>query len=418
MTRHRRLSPTCSKLGKQRLSAILLCAALLASAGLARGDEPGFEGSGSAPVGDDVVRARERSLKDAMQRVLEQAVAQAAPEARGRLYQVSARAREYVTTYRMVDESEADGQFRVRIQAQVDLPRLLRDLQVPAGVQKAAPRSLILLCADSQADPEGPGLLRAALAPYGPVLPGACPALDNAAEVTQAMVAAGAQVAVVERIVPGGPAGEVRGTQPSLYGAAATARLSLYRSAGPPAEESRESFGFAESETGAQVAARRSASQGALVGLLPRLWPPGGGEATSGVAVTVEGIAGYGDYQRLIKVFGALPGVGRVAPRGFGAGLKGLRAEVFLETPTPASTLGASLGRTPIPGLRLQVVPESPGKLRVLVAPEDVLPLPPTPSSMNGASLRFALPKNGASLRFALPKNGASLRFALPKEAS
>lgn len=369
------------------VAAAGLWACLSAFSGNAGGDESGFEGSGSAPVVDDVMRARDRSLQEAMQRVLEQAVAQAAPEARGRLYLVSARAREYVTTYRMVEESATDGQFRVRIQAQVDLPRLLRDLQVPAGEGRPTPRSLILLCAEEPGDAEGLGALRSTLSAYGPTLPqGACPAGGQAAnqeasqaasqakKMATAMGAAGAQVGLLVRVASGAPAAEVRGTQPPLYGASATARVGLYRGAGSPLEESRESFGFAESAKDAEQAARRLAGQAALAALLPRLGAPGSTETTTGVAVSLDGVGSYGDYQRLLKVMAAMPGVTRVEPRSFIGGAQGMRVEVQLVTGSPANVLGASLGRTPIPGLRLQVMPEGSGKLQLLVAPEAALP--------------------------------------------
>ena len=365
-------------------AAVGLWACLLGP-GLAQADEQGFEGSGSAKVVDDVMRARDRSLQEAMQRVLEQAVAQAAPEARGRLYLVSARAREYVTTYRMVEESSTDGQFRVRIQAQVDLPRLLRDLQVSGGEGKPAPRSLILLCAEEPGDAEGLLAMRSALSAYGPVLPqSACPA--EGGKMVQAMGAAGAQVGLLLRVTKGGPAAEVRGTQPLLHGASATARIGLYRGAGAPIEESRESFGFGESPNEAEQAARRLAGQAAFSAFSafwPRLGAPGSTEMATGVAVSLDGVASYGDYQRLLKVMGAMPGVSRVEPRSFVAGPQGMRVEAQLWTGSPASVLGASLLRTPIPGLRLQVTPEGPGKLLLLLAPEAALPGSPGPAPAN-----------------------------------
>ena len=61
-------------------------------------------------------------------RALERAVLQVAPEARGRLYVVSGRARQYITSLRVLSEGESGGQLQVRISAQVDVPRLLREI--------------------------------------------------------------------------------------------------------------------------------------------------------------------------------------------------------------------------------------------------------------------------------------------------
>ena len=146
---HQAAARTCRASRGWALALLLLTAPITAAHGQPQGSGPSFAVSAQVPVQDDAARARARALLEAMNQALEQAVTQAAPEARGRLYLLAARARDYITTYRVLEEGESGGQFLLRLEAQVDLPRLLHDLQgtLPASRQASARRAALLLCA-------------------------------------------------------------------------------------------------------------------------------------------------------------------------------------------------------------------------------------------------------------------------------
>lgn len=355
------------------------------------------EGIGVAVVGEDSVRARERAMADAIQRALERAVLQVAPEARGRLYVVSGRARQYITSLRVLSEGESGGQLRVRISAQVDVPRLLRDLRPATGSPaspRVTPRRAVLVCATLPAatTPGGEALLTAALLALredlasGLVLApeSACPAAGAGADAwPRALTHERAAAAVVlDSLTSAQPATLIRGTQPPLFGAAQHLTLTVYTDKGErvsvtPAE-GQDSFGFGDSIEAAQRAAARLAAQRAAEalrtqhrGALPLRSPVDDGAA---LQLTLEGVPSYAAYQALLRTLAALPGVQAVEPQRFSPpeSLVGL-AVVTAQAGGPAE-LGALLSRTPLPGLRVQVMPPEGNKLRVLVAPERALP--------------------------------------------
>src|SRR3954451_18039427 len=107
---------------------------LLAAPALAQ--EPMFEALGQAPiVAGDRVRARERALDEALRQAVEQATATVlepaelvarASDLKLRIYP---KAKSYVATYRILDESEnPPGTFQVHLSAAVATGRLARDL--------------------------------------------------------------------------------------------------------------------------------------------------------------------------------------------------------------------------------------------------------------------------------------------------
>jgi hypothetical protein len=257
------------------LLAVLLGGALLALPGLGRAQLFTVETSAQAPVQDDLSKARARALGEAMSQALEQAVAQAAPEARGRLYLLTARARDYVPTYRVISEGEEAGSFRVRIEAQVDTPRLLRDLQGAAPKRGAAGRRPLQLCVRAAApEPGAQPDLQAALRQ-------AAELLGERGETIETAVAAHCQIPVASSgararlVLSAGPAqtSELRGTQPRLVGAQRAIEWNLERpgdTAAEPIRERAESTAFAESAEAAQLAATQQAAQQALRRLCQR----------------------------------------------------------------------------------------------------------------------------------------------------
>lgn len=359
-----------------------------------------IEGSAQVPVQDDLARARARALSEAMSQALEQAVAQAAPEARGRLYLLTARARDYVPTYRVISEGEEAGSFRVRIEAQVDMPRLLRDLQGAAPQKRSAGRKPLQLCTrvqGAEAQPELQEALRQGaelLGEHGDSVETVAPA---------SCLAPGIGLQGRGRLVlqPGpiqGPvqAEEIRGTQPRLFGARRSIEWQLERPGEPePLRESAEATAFAESAAEAQLAATRQAAQQALRRLSQRPGLLDGSAA--GIRVTFEGLGSTAAYQQVLRALGALPGVTRVEPRRFTAAQSPgeERVGILLHTTAGAEALGAALGRTQLPGLRLQVMPLPGGDLRVLVVPDGALPVEAPPAAAEPSELPAA-PEKGA----------------------
>jgi hypothetical protein len=369
---------------------------------------PSFEGSAQVPAQEDAARARSRALADAMNQALEQAVAQAAPEVRGRLYLLSARARDYITTYRVLEEGETGGQFLLRLQAEVDLPRLLRDLQgtVPA-VRQAGPRRAGLLVCSTTASPaaetlveqtrgllseRGESIERLTAAQCSPTL-----AQSAASGASKSPVHALLMLTLDDNL----QAEEVRGTQPRRFGALghATWRAHQLGESNAPSQaalsETAEAAGFGETAEAAAQTAQQTASGNALEKLLkrPGVLPYSG----SSVLVSILGAGGYANYQQLLRVLAALPGVSQAEPRRFlpatgaGAGQTDDLMQVLLHTASSPQTLGAALARTPLSGLSLQVAPQGPAELRVVCAPGSALPaegpveLPPPPPIPEGS---------------------------------
>ena len=283
----------------------------------------------SVPVTESAAAARTQALADAMQQALEQAVTQAAPESRGRLYLVNMRAREFVTGYRVLEEGEASGIFTMRIEAQVDLPRLLRELQSGASsVRKLSPKRVAIgLCATptrsetaTQAAFAAQTQARAFLADKVETIemlpPVRCqseqPGLLDSGQVPLHSVL---MLTLDEEVTTH----DIRGTLPALVGAQARVQWrALGReggASGTPVLQPAEASAFAETKAAAQAAAYRDAAQKGLTQLLSR---PGVLPASGhGVLITLEGLSGFARYQQAVRALAALPGVTQAEPRRF-----------------------------------------------------------------------------------------------------
>lgn len=406
---HQAAARTCRASRGWALALLLLAAPITAAHGQPQGSGPSFAVSAQVPVQDDAARARARALLEAMNQALEQAVTQAAPEARGRLYLLAARARDYITTYRVLEEGESGGQFLLRLEAQVDLPRLLRDLQgtLPASRQASTRRAALLLCATpsvpdaggQSAGPEATATLvekaRALLTDSGETVELVGPSLCSpaGASVNPAALSKSPAHALLMLTLEGsGRAEEVRGTLPRLLGALGRVTFRALRlgaaAAGTDAlvSETAEVAAFAATAEVALADAQQRAALLALGQLLkrPGILPYSG----SSVLVSILGAGSYPNYQQLLRVLGALPGVTRAEPRRFVARSGPASAQsddlvqVLVHTTSSPEALGAALGRTPLSGLRLQVAPQSAGALRVVCAPGSALPAESLPETL------------------------------------
>lgn len=339
-----------------------------------------FEGAALVPVlgQGDVVKARGQALGEAMSRALEQAVAEVMPEARSRVYMVSGRARDYVTTYRVVQEGEVAGQFQIRIEVQLDLPRLQRDLGgVGAGAAGAAASPTTVYLCTTAATPVATAALEAARVQLKETLPSveiAPPAQCSQSPDFTALRGAAALLILTPSSTP---AEAIRGTQPPQYGAQARGHFQLLRPGREAVQQAGDAPGFGPDASAAETEAGRQAAISGLQALLKRVGPIVRGG--SGVVVRVESLGSFRAYQQLLRVLAALPGVTRVEPRRFytpGRAAAGEDSVVqfLMQTSASVDTLAANLGRTPLSGLQLQVVPLSEGELRVVCAPDAALP--------------------------------------------
>ncbi len=359
----------------------LLCLGI-PSIGLARPQNTAFESSAAVPVQDaeDLVRARTQALHDALLRAMEQAVAQVAPEARSRLYLLQSRVRDYVTTYRVIEEGEQAGQFQIRVEVQFDLPRLLHDLQADAersaAAKAQAAKPLLSVCTPI-ALPVALAAVSAARTAFGEQLEAAeslsAPACMQRLRDAESGRSSGT---VLLAFFPDSnpQSAEIRGTLPPRSGALVHSEWKLFSANGAPLRETGEATAFADNAENAIAEAQRLSAVSSLRRLLER--PGGLVHGAQGVTLSLEGISSYATYTHLIGMLIALPGVLRVEPRRFtsASGAEPGQVQVLLHTAASAETIGAALGRAPLSSLRLQVVPSGPNALRVICVASSALP--------------------------------------------
>ncbi len=361
-----------------RLPALVMALMLVAPA---RGEEPSFEALGQAPVvGGDRVRARERALDEAMRQAVEQAaqtvldpqsLVARSSDLKLRIYP---RARTYVGTYRVLDESEVGGVFQMHISAQVAVSRLARDLatQAPPQLPRLSSKLRGVVCARVSGDAalisavttDAEKTLREQLAARGVeaiAAPATCTE-SAAAEAAKVGAAQGALVAAIEI----SPAGSVRGTDRLAAKAKVMLRIVEPEGRASGAEDA-EREAYAPSLERAAATAAREALTAALVPLQSKLvhyWAPPAPQG--GVMVKVSRLSRHSDYVAIVRALSALPGVSGVDPRRFARG----EAELNVRTTSAAPQLAASLNRMPPAGIRVSSHPASDGSLSIEVLGE------------------------------------------------
>jgi hypothetical protein len=344
------------------------------------GQEPSFEALGQAPVvAGDRVRARERALDEALKQAVEQATATVlspdqlvarAGELKLRIYP---RARDWVATYRVLEEGETNGLFQVHLSAQVATGRLQRALASsttvtppPAsklrglGCVSAQSAAKELADAVTQVPAAGGKLLRDLLMARNVeaiAAPGSC-SDEAAAQSARAGAAQGALVGSVELSA----AGSIRGTE--LNAAHARARVDLVEPDGRvsgSADAERDGYG-AKLEAAAVEAARQALSDAAakLSTALSARWSAAA--PTGGVIVKVTGAARFAEFSAVVRALRDLPGVAAVEPRRFARG----ESEVLVRTASPASQLAQALNRG-ARGLKLTATPSGETALTIQV---------------------------------------------------
>ncbi len=349
----------------------LILALLVAAPALAAAQEPMFEALGQAPiVAGDRVRARDRALDEALRQAVEQAAATVlepnelvarASDLKLRIYP---KARNYVTTYRILDEGEAQpGTFQVHLSAAVATGRLARDISSSTAgtaptIAGRKPRAVI--CATvagdgADAPPAAEKALRELVAARNvEPMPGAQPC--DPASVANVLRAGSAQAALTAEVQVT-PGGDIRGT--TLVGATARASVKLVEPDGRvSAAGDADRGGYAPHAGDAATAATRAAvveAARAIDSAVAQRWSSdgagAGGSAGGGVTVRVRGVERWAEYQALTRALASLPGVAAVEPRRFVHG----EIDLLVRTASAASQLAGHLTRLPPPGVRIGV---------------------------------------------------------------
>lgn len=294
---------------------------------------------GQAPiVAGNQVGARDRALGDALRQLVDQALGEILePAVRAAndkpLRAIYARPRTYVRRYRVLDQGEAAGVWRMQIEGEVDLPTLRRDVEraLPPAVAPpvgAAPE-IVLVVAGAAADEP---TIAAALASAGVKARAPKPGEPPPASALGASVVAKGE-------------GAVRGTGKTAFVCAIEARGGP---AGVAASVTTRGFAVTEGAARADCVSRAAADLAARIG--PELAPPTVASATGGRVVTVDAdLIEPGAVASLLKLLRNLAVVSSAELRRLAAG----RAEIRVTTRQAAATLAAAVQRDAAPALAL-----------------------------------------------------------------
>jgi len=343
----------------RRIAALLLVACVLVCNALRpahAADAPSFEAMGRAPIsGGDRVRARQRALDEAFQRVVEAAVAALlGPEtltkrAADLRLKIMPKAKSYITTYRVIEEGEIEaGIFDVHVSAEVAADRLVRDLSTPGRDPKlptlrTQPGARIVLCITSDAGPALPRLaaaLRSMLTARAiEAVPTERCADDELVRATQSASACAALVAEVT----GGAATPIRGT--ALVGREGKLVLHMHEVDGRRSVQGQgESAGYGATSAAAadELAMHALAEAGASIeGALASL---GGATAKGIVTVKLVGVSRLGHLASIRSAIERLSGIESVEPRRFLPGVPGT-IELGVHTALPPRAVADAISR-------------------------------------------------------------------------
>lgn len=347
-------------------------ALLLGLASPVAAQELQIETSAQVAVQDDVTKARSQALTEAMRQAVDLAVEQAAPEVRGRTYLLGARVRDFVPSYRIVEESEQDGRLVLKIAAQVDVAQVQKELQ--AGLPKSKRgdgRPKVLVCVQLI----GADSLASVLATEAKDLltqRGQLVELGTSEQCRAGSSGPGPRLSFDGNVAA--PQVQVRGTSPRLWSAQLKGRWLFAPDATAQGQsEAGEGSGFAETPEAALSLAVTPLGRPLLAKLAERSGLLG--RVGGGVLLVTTGLRTPQVMNKLWKALAALPGVTRVELRRISPSDAG-DEQVSFQLTTTATTemLGTALYRTPIAGLRMQVVPLGPSTLRLDCVPAQELP--------------------------------------------
>jgi hypothetical protein len=353
--------PRSSPAARWLCAAAALCVVAASDAGRARAQDAG--GTSAAPgarvvaaqvaiVGGNSAGARERALDEALRQAVDQALADQldaatrAAQARA-IKTLEARARSYIRRYRTIDEGEANGQYSVRVEAEVDDEALRRAVDrwtAPAApATAAAPPSRAggasLMLVVSGPPDAGPAVTAALAAAGVKARPGDASLADPARAVQAAARAALPAVAFVSVTVT--DEGIVRGPGQIAVACQLAAKLVAAPGGATLGEPSASLRSFADSD----AAARADCLARAAAAIAPRLAPSTGPAAAPAgdlrvVAVDAD-VTEPGSVAALLR---AVRGVGSVSSAEIRRVTPG-RAELRVRTRLAAPALAAALSR-------------------------------------------------------------------------
>lgn len=385
-----------------RMLVRLVLLLILCGAGArAHADTRTVEAAGEAAgAGDARVRAIDTALADAVSRVLVELVPEDARQRHRKPLadDIVRRARLYVTSFRVLEESQAEGRVRLRLVAELDLDKLRAKLTelgvssapaVPAAAGRSRPRVVVLLhaalgddVATTFGERGGDGgvagrALTQELRDYGfDVVAAAGSAPPVSRETEPGVPLAGAAAAELARRAGAGGAfvigveagldGPIRGTR--LVGARGRAVLRVIDARGEVAELARAEvsgagFGAAAEEAMSRAVRELSSRMlRAVSSTLVEVWPP---VITSDEAILVEvvGVRGWQAVRALIEHLAATQGVVRVWPRHLGT--RGVILAVA--TDMDRQRVASALKRAELPWGRVSVSAWGDSGLRVSV---------------------------------------------------
>ena len=345
-----------------RLVGVLL-AALFVAAGLDMGRavaqepppaaQPGVRlvTGQTAVVGGNSAGARERALDEALRQAVEQALAEQldaqtrAAQARA-IKTLQGRARSYVKRYRTVDESEVNGLYTIRIEAEVDDAALRRATErwtpaAPSAAVGAAarPTAISLMVLVTGPVDAGTALL-AALASAGIRAQLGDATLADPSRALQAAAKGGfSAVALVSATVV--EDGVVRGPGQVAVSCQLAAKVLSVASGQSVVEASAGPHTFAERA----ASARADCLSRAAAAVAPRLLPSGtgtpGGASDLRALVLDTDVVEPSAISALLKVVRGLGSVSSAEIRRIVLG----RAELRVRTRLPAAALAAALSR-------------------------------------------------------------------------
>jgi hypothetical protein len=370
--------------------AVVVALAVTAVAAGARAEPELIEVGGSAAAsGTAGVPPRQRAIDDAfanaVRRAVEGIVAPAARERHRAAIEerVVRRARLFVAKYRVRQEGETGGVYRVRLEAWIDTTRV-RDLLIELGVEVEAaapadpvtgrPRLALLLVAvidgeavasfgRASADGGDAGrAIRRELREYGFEVADTAGVEVELAGRESRTVGEAAAVDVATRAGAGGavvvsaaiePDGKIRGTR--LVGSKGRADVHVIDVAGPRTVVTAEVEAGAFGASAAEAAAASATELGvrtvrAIAQALGRHWPePVAGGA--GLLVEVRGAPAWQLVEDVTAMMRQTSGVSAVIPRRFRRG----QVALVVTTQLSARRLAATIASTPFPSASLRV---------------------------------------------------------------
>jgi hypothetical protein len=347
-------------------------------------------------VGGNAASAKQRAMDDAFRQAVERSFAallaeagigpgEALPPALNQLRAAFiSRSRRYLRSYRVLEQGEQAGRYRISIDAEVDEGMLRREIDrarggaaVPVAGPRAAGRGSAVVAGTP---PEGTLALARALGAAG--VKADAPPLGSASESQVQQVAARSGAAAV--LLSGQVAGEgpVRGTSKTAAFCKLQARV-LPAGGGPAADRAAETRAFADGDPAAREECLSRVAADLARQIADAIAPASAAAPVAGRAVTLE--LDLVEPAALPLVLRALKKVGTVSSAEVRRVVVG-SVEIRAVTRLAAAALAAALARELSGAAAVVVGPAQPDRVSVQVRLNaGAAPLPPAPPAGSAA---------------------------------